>query len=234
MPEQKTVRARKAAAITAGGALVVGGIGFTLAAWTDSEWVNAGGGLPGVGTSTFEVQQSITAPYTADETFADFETAPGRGLAFTPGALALTPGEAVYAPVALRTTADSVAGDVVLQAAVPAPGVTTDDPDEALWGALAVRVATTTDLTAECSAVTFAAPTATVVADGALAAAGGSGAQALAAESGSTQLYCFEVTLPTAVGTDGETLQGRTVAPAWEFAATSVSGTAAGGSGTVD
>lgn len=91
----------------------------------------------------------------------------------------------------------SVAGDVALRAAVPADGVTVTDADDALWGALHVRVATTTSTTAACDATAGA----------------------------STQRYCFEVsppaspTLPASVPLDA--LQGRTAAPAWQFAAES-------------
>src|SRR5699024_10194285 len=47
--------------------------------------------------------------------------------------------------------------------------------------------------------------------------------QRLAAEAGAVQHYCFVLTLPAASqeGTS-EALMGRTIAPAWEFAAESV------------
>lgn len=87
----------------------------------------------------------------------------------------------------------SVAGDVALRAAVPADGVTVTDTDDALH----VRVATTTSTTAACDATAGA----------------------------STQRYCFEVSLPASptlpAGVPLDTLQGRTAAPAWQFAAES-------------
>jgi predicted ribosomally synthesized peptide with SipW-like signal peptide len=211
-------------ALAAGGALVVGGVGYTLASWTDTEWVFGGNGAggPGVGTSTFEVEQNVTGvPYTAGWTQS--ETNPGQALTFTTDALALSPGDATYAAVALRTVAGSVAGNVRLESAVPAGGITTADAGDVLWDALQVRVAVTAPTTA-CNAAAFADP-AGVIADGALATTAASVPQALAANSASTQAYCFEVSLPTnptlPAGTPLDQLQGRTAAPAWEFVAES-------------
>ena len=211
MADTRTVvRARrrtKAFALAAGGALVLGGLGYTLASWTDTEWVfggdDSGGG--GVGTSGFEVEQNVTAPFAAAG-FTSDETNPGQALRFTVDALALSPGTATYAPVALRTAADSIAGDVALRAAVPADGVTV------------------TGTTAACDASAFATP-ADVIADGPLGTTAATATQRLAADGTSTQLYCFEVSLPEAptlpAGTSVDALQGRTAAPAWQFAAES-------------
>ncbi|PZF53289.1 acyl-CoA dehydrogenase [Curtobacterium sp. MCSS17_008] len=227
MSEQSSApasRRTKIFALVAGGALVVGGVGYTLASWTDTEWVFGGNGDDGagVGTSTFEVEQNVTgAPYTAG--WAQSETNPGQAMTFTAEALALSPGDATYAAVALRTVAGSVAGDVRLASAVPADGVTAADADDVLWDALQVRVAVTATTTT-CDAAAFADP-ASVIADGALATTGASVAQTLAANSASTQAYCFEVSLPPnptlPAGTTVDQLQGRTAAPAWEFAAES-------------
>jgi len=229
MADTRTVvRARrrtKAFALAAGGALVLGGLGYTLASWTDTEWVfggdDSGGG--GVGTSGFEVEQNVTAPFAAAG-FTSDETNPGQALRFTVDALALSPGTATYAPVALRTAADSIAGDVALRAAVPADGVSVTDADDTLWDALRVRVATVTGTTAACDASAFATP-ADVIADGPLGTTAATATQRLAADGTSTQLYCFEVSLPEAptlpAGTSVDALQGRTAAPAWQFAAES-------------
>lgn len=219
--------ARKVLALGAGVAALTLGITATVAAWTDNEWVfgsNAAGDGPGIGTSTFEVQQN-TDPAFADLAWTDEEENPGGGLTFGIDALALTPGDAVYAPVALRTTSTSVAGDVTLQPAVEATGITTNDPADLLWDALDVRVATH-DAAFTCDADAFAGGPATVIADGALSAEPAAAlSQALAAASGSTQYYCFEVSLPDplplAPGTDINDYMGLTVAPAWQFEALS-------------
>ncbi|PZE86764.1 acyl-CoA dehydrogenase [Curtobacterium sp. MCBD17_032] len=217
-------RRTKIFALATGGALVVGGVGLTLAAWTDTEWVFGGNGAggAGVGTSTFEVEQSVAgAPFTAGWTQA--EANPGQGMTFTADALALSPGEASYAAVALRTVSGSVAGSLRLESATPAAGITTADTDEILWDALQVRVATTAT-SASCGAATFNDPAA-VIASGPLGTAGAATTQALAANSGSAQAYCFEVSLPATpalpTGVELDALQGRTVAPAWEFTAES-------------
>lgn len=200
------------------------GATVTLAAWTDTEWVFAGNGAgdgPGLGTSVFEVEQSTSNPYT-EASFTQDETNPGGAVQFGVAALTLTPGDAVYAPVALRTVTDSIAGTVTLQPAVPAAGITVTDADEALYDALTLRVAVSTTTTT-CDAAVFDAGT--IIADGPLATTGASAGQALSADGGDVQHYCFEITLPADPtlpdGTALSALQGRTAAPAWNFSAVS-------------
>ena len=64
-----------------------------------------------------------------------------------------------------------------------------------------------------------------IVADGPLATTGGTAAQGLDAAAGSTQFYCFEISLPDpltlAPGTTIDDYMGLTAAPAWEFQVTS-------------
>src|SRR5690554_4082889 len=110
-------RRRMVMAIVAGGtALGVAGL-VTLAAWNDNEWVFGGtsaDGGDGVGTSEFDVVQNAwtgaTAPTTAG--FASFEANPGDELTFNVNPTGLTPGDTIYAPVALKTTATSIAGEL--------------------------------------------------------------------------------------------------------------------------
>lgn len=217
-------------AILAGGAVLGLGATATLAAWTDTEWVFGGNGADaGVGTSSFEVEQNVSAPFSdflSDGTTTAWnqnETNPGNELTFGLSALSLTPGDSLYAPVALRTIAGAIAGDVTLQPAVAASGVSSTDPAQALWDALTVRVWAST--TAQTCDATIVASGATLIVDGALASAGGQSAEVLMADRGNTQYYCFEVTLPRPTDPqeiiDIAGLQGRTVAPAWEFAAAS-------------
>lgn len=212
-----TARKKKVLALLSGGLVLGVGAMVTLASWTDSEWVFGGqNGDPNIGASVFEVEQNTVAPFTIPANWVQFENNPGGELVFSPGSLALTPGDSVYAPVALRTTANSVAGRVVLQPAIAATDITVDDVGGLLWAALAQRVVTSTSVfTCDANAFTTLAPFAT----GALGtAAGASPGQSLALASGSTQYYCFEITLPSG---SPDTLQGRTVAPAWEFVAVS-------------
>ncbi|WP_031289490.1 MULTISPECIES: hypothetical protein [Leucobacter] len=221
-------RTRKIAAIAAG-ALVVGlGATYTLATWNDSEWVWGGAdGVPGVGTDTFEVQQNTTSPFTdAPADWADRETNPGGGLTFTAGAISLSPGDTVYAPVALRTTAESSSATVTLREAVPAAGVTAVDEDQDLWKSIRVTVYTETRTTPAaptnaCDAANASAWGVPLISDVPLDTAAPA-TQTVDAEAGSTQHYCFALHLPTTLQpgvavTALDDLQGRTIAPAWEF-----------------
>lgn len=213
-------------AILAGGLVVGVGGAFTLASWTDSEWVYAGDGTggPGVGTSTFQVQQDASNP--GPGTFADFEANPGDSLSFGVGALSLSPGNTVYAPVALRTTTASIGGTLGLRSAVAATGVTAtapsvlDAPASGLWSVLTLQVVVD-DEPYTCDATAMTARTAVIAAGSALSTAG-TATQTLAAASANTQYYCFAITLPEPTVPGGfDALQGHVVAPAWEFAATS-------------
>lgn len=225
--DKRAATRRKVFAIAAGGAALGIGVSATLAAWTDTEWVFGGDGAggPGIGTSTFSVQQNTVPPFAAG-TWTDETDNPGGEIVFGPDALDLSPGDPVYAAVALRTSATSVAGDVELQPAVPAAGIVTTDPAGLLFAALEVRVVTD-DAAYTCDPTAFSgAPGAPVlIADGPLASTGGSATQALAAGAGSTQYYCFEIELPDgfapAPGTTIDDYMGLDVAPAWEFAAES-------------
>lgn len=223
---KRTTTRRKVMAIAAGGAALGIGVSATLAAWTDTEWVFGGNGAgtgPGIGTSTFLVQQNVV-PAPGAAVWEDEETNPGNSIVFGPDALALSPGEPVYAGVSLRTAPTSAAGELTLQPAVPAAGITTDDAAGLLFDALDVRVATD-DAAFTCDASAFESGGATVIADGDLDAAGGTATQALTAAAGSTQWYCFEIELPDgftpAAGTTIDDYMGLDVAPAWEFIAES-------------
>lgn len=221
-------RARRRAKIMAllSGGLVLGvGATATLASWSDTEWVSASidGETPAVGTSSFEVLQNTTRPYvdTAGN-WRHAEDNPGSALLFSPGALALSPGSSVYAPVALRTDAGSTAGTVQLAAAVAAADITVADAGGHLWSALVVRVSTRSSAFA-CDSSAFASGVIIAGSSAGLGAAAASSTQALDADGGSTQFYCFEITLPdtSAVRDHDPSLQGRTVAPAWRFDAES-------------
>lgn len=220
-----TRRNRKIGAFAAGAVVVGLGLTYTLATWNDSEWVWGGvNGEAGIGASSFNVQQDTSSPFTTGS-FGDFETNPGDELMFSAGALALSPGDSVYAPVALRTEMPSLAGEVTLQAAEPALGITVDDTGGLLWDAMTVTVYTAAGETPPeaCDADLTPGSWTTLVADKSLNAGGAATAQTLAAQAGSVQHYCFVLTLPTEaqIGT-GTELMGRTIAPAWEFAAESV------------
>lgn len=221
-------RTRKIAAIAVG-ALVIGiGGAYTLASWNDSEWVWGGTGSngPGVRTDYFEVVQNTTNAYVdAPTNWVNREAKPGDPLQFSPGALSMTPGDQTFAPVALRTEANSLAATVQLSAPEKVTTTTpaTVDPGDLLWAAVRVDVYTASGAAAPsaCTPAAFSASGWTqIVTDQPLATAtAAAGTQTLSAEAGSTQHYCFVLELPAG---SPDTLQGRTLAPAWKFDSTSV------------
>jgi len=216
---------RKILAIASVGLVVGIGAVATLAAWNDNEWVVGGtSGAAGIGTSNFNVEQNRTQSPLTGSVWDDHSTEPDSGaLVFSLGALSLTPGDSTYAPVALRTDATSVAGDITVQAPVKSSTVTTNDSSSILWNALQYSVAVTSAPT-DCTATTWATFGTPVITDANVTdVLTGTTSQHLLAQSGSIQYYCFKVTLPaTPTGvTDLTTLQGLTAAPAWRFAATS-------------
>lgn len=222
-----TRRRRRGLALLSTGTAVGLATVASLAAWNDEEWVFGGGGsgTPGVGTSSFNVQQDTwsgpAAPTVATGSFADFEQNPGDDLEFVVDPSAMTPGDDIYAPVALTTEASSVAGTLTLQAPVPAVGQSADDPQGLLWENLTYSVRATTDATvaADCSAGSFATSGTVVAEDLTLADPLSASPQSLSAARGNVQYYCFRISLPDSAATQG--LQGRSVYPAWRFAAVS-------------
>lgn len=226
-------RTRKIAAIAAG-ILVVGvAATYTLASWNDSEWVWGGAGNdPGIGTSQFNIQQDTSVTF-VNADWTDEDANPGGGLTFTTGALALAPGDTVYAPVALRADSTSVAGTVTLQAAESAASVTVNDPSDGLWGAVDVTVYTQNaaadpfSRVGTCDEAGVAGSEWTPVAGVTKLNTSATASQPLKAAAGDVQHYCFAVGLAADAETtfaganSGETLQGRTIAPAWEFEAVS-------------
>jgi predicted ribosomally synthesized peptide with SipW-like signal peptide len=238
-------RRRKVMAIIAGGtALGVAGL-VTLAAWNDNEWVFGGtsaDGGNGVGTSSFNVQQyawsGATAPAADAEEFDDSEDQPGNALTFNVDPSGLTPGDTIYAPVALKTESESIAGTLTLTKPVAATDAadeprSADDAGGALWNALRYSVRVTTDATtaASCGPGTFATDAdnnaGSLIVDNKAFTAdlaideGGFVSQTLDSDGGNVQYYCFEIELPDIEA--NQALQGRTVFPAWRFAAKSTS-----------
>ncbi len=209
----------KVLALLSAGLVLGVGATYTLASWNDSEFVFGGidGTTPGIGTSTFEVEQNRNATV-----WDQHETADGGALTFSTGALALTPGDATYAGVQLRTTATSVAGTLALEAAVQSttPALASD-PD--LWAALELRVVVA-EAASTCAAANFTAGATYVVgsfaAPAALATAG-TGTSSLSAAGANNQGYCFEISLP-ADEAGNDALMGKVVAPVWEFIGTSI------------
>lgn len=199
--------------------LGVGGTA-TLAAWVDTEWVygGTGGDDTGVGTSTFIVEQDASSPFVNPGSWVNEPDNPGNELTFGPtDPLALTPGDVVYAPVALHTTLASVSGEVQLQAAVAATGPVAVDAGGLLWAALELRIGwvevddTGTPPVCEDGAL---GTTYAIIADGTGLSTVPSGPQDIDAAAASNLHYCFEISLADDAPS---TLMGRSVAPAWQF-----------------
>jgi predicted ribosomally synthesized peptide with SipW-like signal peptide len=205
-------------ALLSGGIVLGLGASATLASWNDSEWVFGGvdSSVSGVVASTFEVQQNRGSGW------GDFETSPGGALTFVAPTSGLTPGDAAYTQVSLRTAAGSIAGDLSLQGGTAAPTPAFAASDSGLWAALRLRVVVTTGTPGACDAAAFGSGATYVIGSFATATsldAAGTITRSIAADGGTQQNYCFQLLLPL---TAPDALQGTGVSPVWEFRAASV------------
>jgi len=222
MSDRSAIRSRttrsKVLALLSAGVLVGIGATATLASWSDTEWVFGGvdGTTPGLGTSDFEVEQNRGSGWD------QFESANGGALSLTIPALALTPGDATYTQVSLRTTVSSpasIAGTLDLRSAIqavsPMPAT-----DAALWTALRLRVVVYDGAPVTCNAAAFVGGTYVIGSEATPAAitTAGSLTRSLSALGANQQNYCFQVSLPAG---SPDSLQGLNAAPVWEFHATS-------------
>ena len=233
--EETTTRRRRVLALAAGAAVLGLGATASFAAWTDTEWVFGGTGADaaGLGTSTFEMEQSFDG---ADWT--QNEAQPGESMTFSAGALTLSPGDETFAGVAVRTIDDSIAATnldlLPAIARVDEAGASEVtglvDDDDALFDALQVRVAMKsfaageTDFTCDDSVFADGTYTLSSATPEGLGAATLTGAT-LAADAASEQFYCFEISLPDtlvpAAGLTVDDYMGRAAAPKWAFASES-------------
>ena len=219
----------KARALLAGGLVLGIGAAFTLAAWTDNEWVfgqTGGADGPGnPGTNKYQMQQNTYSGAAGAAAWSDQPEASGGGLTFTLGAKDLKPGSTVYAPMQLRAVAGSAALVAALAEAVQA--VVPSDPtlnNTALYNALTYQAKTGISQ-ANCTAGVLTGGTQLVPAGSALTT-NASGvtislpAGATAADPGTAVDICFALTLPSSVA--DVSLQGKNTVPLWRF--TSITG----------
>lgn len=211
---------KKVIALSAAGLVLVAGATVTsLAAWTDTEWIFGGAGAdPGlIGTSSFNVQQNVTADATS---WTDRETRPGGRIDFSAEASSLVPGETVYAFVRLRTASGSDAADLTLNAEAPLEG-----SSQLLYSALTYQAGRVSGPQA-CNAVGLAQS----LTEGKQIVAAGSALNAvdeerefeLKADSGNEETLCFALTLPnTEANAANKQLQGQAASPVWNFEAIS-------------
>jgi predicted ribosomally synthesized peptide with SipW-like signal peptide len=215
-----TRRKDKVRALLAGGLVLGIGAAFTLAAWTDNEWVFGGAGPDdeNPGTKTYAMEQNTVAPFAAG-TWTDEPEENGGYLDFTVQAASLLPGDTVYAPFQLRAKAGSEALTVSLaeakQATVPAAG---DANSTALYDALTVQAwvnvgaANCSDAGDKTAGAVLVAANSGLDTQGAAPFALPAGA---AGAAGAAVNLCFALTLPA--GTSDVTLQGKNVIPLWRF-----------------
>lgn len=213
-------RRDKVRALLAGGLVLGIGAAYTLAAWTDNEWVfgGAGPGNDNPGTKIYAMEQNTVAPF-ADEDWTDEPAANGGYLDFTVEATDLLPGDTVYAPFQLRAKVNSEALTVSLaearQATVPAVG---DANSTALYNALEVQAWVNVGA-GDCSAAgDKTGGTVLIPASSELDTVGVAPfnlAAATTATAGAPEDLCFALTLPA--GTTDVTLQGKNVIPLWRF-----------------
>ncbi|MFC8041824.1 SipW-dependent-type signal peptide-containing protein [Paenarthrobacter sp. NPDC057355] len=231
-------RATKVRALLAGGLVLGVGAAFTLAAWTDNEWVfGNSGGDNGPGTLTYHMEQNTFSNTngTGADAWSDKPNIPTVPSSATDGALtfgaisaALKPGDTAYAPMQLRAAAGSEALTATLAEAVKLGGnaVDTTTNSLALYNALTYRAVqgvtpancTAGDLTAGTDIVGSAGASVPLTTVSATPISLPKGADVSTA--GSPVNLCFAITLPSAV-TD-VTLQGKQTVPLWRF--TSIAG----------
>ncbi|ALV44585.1 hypothetical protein MB46_02670 [Arthrobacter alpinus] len=224
---QKT--STKVRALLAGGLVLGVGAAFTLAAWTDNEWVfgaTADGPGTNPGTKTYQMQQNTWSGTSGAEAWSDQAAANGGALTFSIGATDLTPGKTVYAPMQLRAVAGSEGLTATLaegvQSALP---VSTTTNSTALYGALKYQ-ANSGVAQANCNSAGMLTGTTLVPASSALAGSPASAVTitlpkgATSAAPGAAVDICFAITLPA--GVTDVTLQGKNTIPVWRF--TSIAG----------
>ncbi len=212
------------------------GAAFTLAAWTDNEWVfGNSGGDNGPGTLTYHMEQNTFGNTNGSgvSLWSDKPNMPTVPDATVDGALtfgaisaALKPGDTAYAPMQLRAAAGSEALTATLAEAVKLGGntVDTDTNSLALYNALTYRAVQGVspakcivgDLTTGTDIVGTAAASVplTTVSSSSITLAKG----ADSATAGFPVDLCFAITLPSTV-TD-VTLQGKQTVPLWRFTST--------------
>lgn len=203
---QNLTRRRKVRALLAGGLVLGIGAAVTLAAWTDNVY---GWSDFATGDDTWNIQADFSP--TGDGTWVEADISPGEPFTFPATRLDLTPGDTVYAPIALRLEPGQT-----LDAAVTLNGATGGLTDPALTAALRYTVTQGGTSTA-CTAGTPGGTA--LITDVPLTT--GTAPNAITLDSDATPVnLCFAVTLPA--GTSN-TLSGlATGQVVWEFVGTSV------------
>jgi predicted ribosomally synthesized peptide with SipW-like signal peptide len=210
---------QKAVALAAAGLVLLSGATVTsLAAWTDTEWVNGGvGTTPTVASSKFDVEQNVTTDPTTGWT--NNTASPGGVVDFGALAKTLTPNTSVVGFVRLRTIAGSVGGDVVLNHATSTGSAAFLaalrfgawlHPDASTCNAAHYGDAVYTNLVPDLS---------TIGTDSAVHFTLSPSVSATVA--GTEQTVCFRLTFPALTDPTDKSLQGQAADPVWQFNAIS-------------
>lgn len=218
----KIHRSGKIRALLASGLVLGVGAAFTLAAWTDNEWVYGGAG-PGndtPGTKVNQMQQNTAVGFPVSA-WTDEPDKNGGRLDFTIEASNLLPGKTVYAPFQLRAKAGSgelkVKLTEAMQATNPDPAEVGDANSVELYSALRYRAWIGLDAEDCTENADKTAGTVLIGANSELHATSGVSFTLLAGASGAAGKpvdLCFAMTLPA--GAPAE-LQGKNVVPLWKF-----------------
>lgn len=223
----RSEKANKVRALLAGGLVLGVGAAFTLAAWTDNEWVfgqSENGGGPG--TKVYQMQQNTWSGSNGTEAWSDQETAPGGALTFSINADNLVPGGVVYAPMQLRANAGSEALVASLTEAAQQTPIDSVTNSPQLYQALRYEAKQNVPRSS-CNASGFGtAPNATNIipagsALGTISVPGNTTSINLPKGdnvlNGTAVDICFALTLPTDAPI---ALQGKKTVPMWKFSST--------------
>lgn len=209
---------QKVVALAAAGLVLLSGATVTsLAAWTDTEWVNGGvSTLPSVSSSVFDVQQNVTASPSASWT--NNVGSPGGVVDFGSQAATLTPGTSVVGYVRLRTIVNSVGGTLTL-----VHGTSTGSAAflAALRYGAWLHPDSSTCTTSNYNGAGFTQ----LVPDGSTIGTDSVVPFTLAAGTtllpGTEQTVCFRLTFPALTDPTDKSLQGLSADPVWQFSAIS-------------
>lgn len=209
---------QKAVALAAAALVLLSGATVTsLAAWTDTEWVNGGvGTTPSVSSSMFDVEQNVTSSASANWT--NNVASPGGTVDFGTAASKLTPGTSVVGYVRLRTVTNSVGGTLTLLHG-------TSTGSSALLGALVYGAwlhpdpSTCTPSQYNGSGFTELVPDGSAITtDSTVSFPLGA---ATSSAPGTEQTVCFRLTLPALSNPADKSLEGLSADPIWQFSAIS-------------
>ncbi|KIC67737.1 SipW-dependent-type signal peptide-containing protein [Pseudarthrobacter phenanthrenivorans] len=218
----RSQKANKVRAILAGGLVLGIGAAFTLAAWTDNEWVfGQSGNGGGPGTKVYHMEQNTWSGTSGEAVWNDEPAAPGGALTFSVNADDLVPGSTVYAPMQLRASDKSQSLVATLTGAARLDEADSVTNSAALYGALRYQLKKDVDKDL-CNATNFSSNGADLVPVGStLNTRSGTpinlAAGATDAAAGAPVSLCFALTLPSNASVD---LQGLRTTPLWTFSST--------------